>query len=235
MKPAFLPRGMAQNRTRPHRLGMRDVFQGLGIVMVTLGLFWAGGLAWFIDSVVTERPAAPMPHADGIVVLTGGADRVRAGLALLVSGAAPRLLISGAGAGTSISDFIPRHGIDAAAVTAHITLGHEARSTRGNARETAEWVASRRLRSLIVVTADYHMPRAMLELQRHMPSVRLYADPVRPPSMARPLCRPMLRLIAAEFCKYLLVRLRLGGFAAHHLEFHAPPAPRDAAAKVSPS
>ena len=53
-----------------------------------------------------------------------------------------------------------------------------AATTLGNAQETAEWSQAMRFDSLIVVTADYHMPRAMLELRGAMPDTRLTAYPV---------------------------------------------------------
>lgn len=190
----------------------------LTALLAMLAVLWAIGFGWFVAQVAAERPLPVMPHADGIVVLTGGVDRVKAGLELLMAGAAPRLLISGAGAGTYLGDFTPRDGIDASSRAARITIGHTALSTRGNGRETALWVARHHIRSLIVVTADYHMPRALIELHRHSPGTRLYAEPVRPPSLAHISDWRTMRLLAREFIKYLLVRARLGGFAAHHVE-----------------
>ncbi|MDD2877820.1 MAG: YdcF family protein [Acidiphilium sp.] len=191
----------------------------LGLALIG-ALIWLVGFGWFLALVAGERPITPMPHADGIVVLTGGSDRVKAGLELLMAGAAPRLLISGAGAGTYLGDFTPRDGINATAKAAGISLGHRATTTRGNAREAARWVIRYGMTSLIVVTADYHMPRALLELHRQMPQIRLLAEPVRPPAMVHLDHWRSLRLLAAEFGKYMLVRFRLGGFAAHHIEAH---------------
>lgn len=184
----------------------------LGIVLV-----WLTGFGWFLGEVAAERPVAPMPHAGGIVVLTGGADRVKAGLELLMADAAPRLLISGAGAGTHLGDFTPRDGVDANAKASAISIGHRAKTTRGNAREAARWVRRHHLGSLIVVTADYHMPRALIELRRAMPGVRLIAEPVRPPAMADLVHLHTLRILAAEFSKYVVVRCGLGGLAARRV------------------
>jgi uncharacterized SAM-binding protein YcdF (DUF218 family) len=217
MKPAF-PSQAASTASWRSLGRLNRWLRRLAMLAAGLAILWAAGFGWFVTKVAAERPAAPAPHAEGIVVLTGGADRVAAGFKLLTGGAAPLLLISGAGAGTYLGDFTRRDGIDARAQAPHITLGHAARSTRGNARETARWVTLHHLRSVIVVTADYHMPRALIELHRHLPGTRLYAHPVRPPSMLHPMRGPALRLLAGEFCKYLLVRARLGGFAAHHIE-----------------
>ena len=62
-----------------------------------LVLAWAGGFAWFLHAArVTAEPPA---HADGIVALTGGAERVETALNLLAEGRARLLLVSGVGGG----------------------------------------------------------------------------------------------------------------------------------------
>lgn len=208
-------RPVGYGRRRQNRSRLRRV---LWLVLFSI-VVWLVGFGWFLDHIAAERPPAAMPHADGIVVLTGGADRIRAGLELLMAGAAPRLLISGAGAGTYLGDFTPRDGINAAAKAGDITIGHQATTTIGNAWETARWVARHHIGSLIVVTADYHMPRALLEMHRHMPAVTLTAEPVRPPAM-EDLKWHTLRVLAAEFNKYVLVRFHLGNFVADHIEAH---------------
>jgi uncharacterized SAM-binding protein YcdF (DUF218 family) len=90
-----------------------------------------------------------------------------------------------------------------------VALGFRAISTRGNAEETAGWVRRHHLHSVIVVTAFYHMPRAMAELRRSLPETRLYACPVVPTPLpgGAPLTR--LWLLAKEYSKFLFVRLDL--------------------------
>jgi hypothetical protein len=58
----------------------------------------AGGFAWFVAS--AGSVATPPPHADGIVVLTGGAERVETALRLLAEDQARLLLVSGVGGST---------------------------------------------------------------------------------------------------------------------------------------
>src|SRR6202012_1249899 len=117
-------------------------------------------------------PPAPPNHTDGIVALTGGAGRVELALHLLAGGRADRLLLSGVGGGTRSRP--PRHppGGDVAPLGERITLGRYAASTRGNGVETAAWAEQNRISSLIVVTAAYHMPRALAELRRDLAEVR---------------------------------------------------------------
>jgi uncharacterized SAM-binding protein YcdF (DUF218 family) len=177
-----------------------------------LALLWVAGFAVFLIYALNEAPPQPMPHAGGIVALTGGEDRVRAGLQLLAARDAPRLLISGAGRGTYLGDFTADDAAAATRYAADITLGHMAGTTHGNAIEAANWAHAHHLHSLIIVTADYHMPRAMLEMRRALPGVRLVAAPVRPPGMRFSL--KILRLLAGEYTKYLAVRLDLGRPAA---------------------
>ncbi len=202
---------------------------------VLLAGAWAVGFLAFMVVVWAASPPNPIPHADGIVALTGGDDRVAAALALLAEQDAPALLISGAGRGTYLGDFTADDADAATRYASEITLGHAALSTRGNAVETAAWANAHHMQSLIIVTADYHMPRASLEIQRRLPNVKLIEVPVRPPAISHLFGLPTLRLLAVEYSKYLAVRSglfedttgsfqggsvvgSLGGFAAGNLE-----------------
>lgn len=165
------------------------------IVPVLGALAFAGGFVWFLGE--AERPGIVPRHADGIVVLTGGADRIETGLRLLAAGRADRLLISGVH-GAELADLIRRAGLDLAPVTGRVTLGRMATSTRTNAHETADWNRAHQASSLIIVTAGFHMPRALVELRRALPGVTLHRAPVltgvKPPSM---------RTLGHEYVKWL--------------------------------
>jgi uncharacterized SAM-binding protein YcdF (DUF218 family) len=173
---------------------------------LALLLAWVAGLAWFIR--IADRGEPPPLRADGIVALTGGADRVETALHLLAEGRAAWLLVSGIGPGTDLTSLAKRTGVDAAPLAARIELGRQATSTRGNAVETAAWVQAKHIHSLIVVTAWYHMPRALTELARAVPGVVLYPAPVDPEGSHQPDLA-MARLLAEEYSKYLAARLDL--------------------------
>ncbi len=85
-----------------------------------------------------------------------------------------------------------------------------AATTHDNGVETAAWANAHNMHSLIIVTADYHMPRALLEIRRALPGAQLIPDPVRPPAMRDRLTWPTLQLLAEEYSKYLVVRAGLG-------------------------
>lgn len=181
---------------------------------------WGLGFAWFVHRI--HRPYDPPPRADGIVVLTGGADRIQTALHLLEENHATRLLVSGAGAGVDLADLAHLSGLHAAPLAGRVTLGHAATSTRGNALETAAWVSRYDIHSLIVVTAFYHMPRALTELRRALTGVALYPLPVQPPGLTGHDGRMLaLRLEAGEFMKFLIAR---SGFSMLSPGLAPPPA-----------
>jgi uncharacterized SAM-binding protein YcdF (DUF218 family) len=178
--------------------------------LLVLGLLWATGLFAFASRVAHSTPAPDPGRAQGIVALTGGSNRrLQAGMMLLQEGHGQRLLISGVYRRTTRED-IRR---DARAVAGPIydccvDLGFEAIDTVGNGRETAQWARARGYGRLIVVTADYHMPRALLELKGAMPDMTLIPYPVQTLDVdARTWWKsaPGQRLMATEYSKYLVI------------------------------
>jgi len=183
-------------------------------LLVAAASLWLGGLFWFVSKIKGEPPAFESP-ADGIVVLTGGAERMNVALDLLKRGEAQRLLITGVHRGTNAAD-LSEQSVGAAELFACcIDLGKSALNTRGNAEEAAEWATGRSYHRLIIVTADYHIPRAMLEFRAAMPGAELIPYPVSPPDIhIKGWWRypGTTRLLAGEYTKYLLARAsRTGG------------------------
>ncbi|HEV7264903.1 MAG TPA: YdcF family protein [Falsiroseomonas sp.] len=166
----------------------------------------AGGFLWFLG-MATAEAEAPARRTEAIVVLTGGAERVATGLALLEAGLAPRLLVSGAAPRLSMAEFARAHRRDLAMLADRVTLGHAAATTVGNAAETAAWLRAEGIgqgAAVRVVTAGYHMPRALLELRRALPGVELLAHPVGPSGLragAMPRAR-VAQLLVGEYLKY---------------------------------
>ena len=169
------------------------------------GLFaWIVGFVWFVH--MASRPVPPPPrHVGGIVAFTGGADRVARALHLLAAGRAKQLLLSGVGGGAELRELAFRADMNPVPLVGRVTLGRSAIGTHGNAEETAAWVHARSIHSLIVVTAFYHMPRALAELRRVLPHVRLYPDPVLLPKNGWIGHIVTLRLLLGEYTKYLVV------------------------------
>ncbi len=176
--------------------------------ILAAGLLWLGGFAWFARD--ADRDSRWPSHADGIVVLTGGALRIETALALLQSGVADRLLISGVPRGITLPSLLGA-ATEAPAVrqvawwpppAAHVAVGHSAGTTRGNAVETAAWAEASGLHDIVVVTAGYHMRRALAELALALPDARFHAYAVHPPGTC-------LRVLFTEYNKFLAVEAGL--------------------------
>jgi uncharacterized SAM-binding protein YcdF (DUF218 family) len=151
---------------------IRSLFR-LAISGLTL---WIVGLFIYLFYIQHMQPYAG--KAEAIVVLTGGEKRVETGLKLLAEGKAPRLLISGVHQNVKIDELIALNHQDPA-LAQKIELGFAAQDTSGNADETSSWVAKHHIQSMIIVTANYHMPRAMIHLGAQLPDVALYSYPVK--------------------------------------------------------
>jgi uncharacterized SAM-binding protein YcdF (DUF218 family) len=184
------------------------LFAGLAVSLL-LGL----GFLKFLSVVPSGEQAAPA-KSDGIVALTGGAERLSDALRLLASGRGRRLLISGVHPGTTEAELARAQPDYAPFAGCCIDLGRRALNTAGNAVETRRWAESHGFHSLIVVTSGYHMPRTLMELSREMPDVALVPYAVVTDRLrGEPWWRdwPTARLIVGEYVKYVaaLVRIRL--------------------------
>ena len=204
-------RGPPAQRPRLHPARRGGPLAPLGLLLAILALGWCGGFAWFVYTATEPGPA--VPQADGIVVLTGGARRIEVALDLLARDRARLMLISGVSEHLDLDQLTHAAGLTLPpGLAGRIALGHSATSTVGNAMETAAWARANGLRSLIVVTAGYHMRRALAEIGTALPDVPLHPDPVRPPALTRPGLGT-LRLLASEYTKWLAVLIGLTGSA----------------------
>ncbi len=186
---------------------MKAYVQAGTAVVIAMGIAWGIGFTRFDHA--SRRPARDTPLADGIVALTGGAERIDTALRLLENGKAPRLLISGVGRGSDLPEIARRAQLDPGKLGRNVTLGRAATTTRGNAEETAAWARTHAISRLIVVTAGYHMPRALMEIGRRIPETTLYPVAVQPPAMRGGTDVATVRLLAGEYDKFLAVRFGL--------------------------
>jgi uncharacterized SAM-binding protein YcdF (DUF218 family) len=199
------------------RRGFGSTTRGL-IAAVCVGVVLIGiGFVWWVNNL----PEAEVPmrsKADGIVVLTGSRFRINDALELLAAGHGKRLLISGVYPATKLSEIAHMMPEFQRWFACCVDLDHMALNTIGNAVETKRWAREQRSRSLIVVTSNFHMPRALTEISHQLPDVRLVAYPVvsdrvrveswwSSPATAR--------LLFTEYLKYMVasVRVRFDGTA----------------------
>ena len=187
----------------------RRVATSLVGVGVALALTWLGGLIWFAERVTRLAPEPGI--TDAIVVLTGGSERVAEGVALLTAGSARLLFVSGVPEGVTGEAVLNGVGAGASALLPKVVLGHAAQDTAGNAAETAAWARREGITSIRLVTANYHMPRSLIEFQRAMPGIAIVPHPVFPYRFKdREWWRwpGTFALMVREYDKYLLAVLR---------------------------
>jgi uncharacterized SAM-binding protein YcdF (DUF218 family) len=182
-----------------------------------LVLIWTIGLFAFADRVRGFTPAPEPERADAIVALTGpSAERVNAAIRLLEQDKGQRVLISG------VNREVRRQELRALTPGSNrlfnccVDLGFEAEDTVGNAQEIAAWAEAKGYDSLIVVTSDYHMPRALTEIRAAAPGIALTPYAVETPSLDNSRwwkAAVTARRMTLEYMKYLaaLARATVGG------------------------
>ena len=169
------------------------------------------GFAGFLSQLHGTETRPPRT-ADGIVVLTGGSSRVSDAMELLAGGYGKRLLISGVHPLSGASDISRSLPDNQALLNCCVDLDRSAVNTRSNAAETRRWAHERGFKSLIVVTSNYHMPRAIVELSHAMPDVTLVPFAVvgdkwrEEPWWSN---SGTLRLVLSEYVKYVAAEVRV--------------------------
>jgi uncharacterized SAM-binding protein YcdF (DUF218 family) len=196
---------------RPPRSLLRRIGWSTFVVGAAAMLLLGAGFLWFIWRVPSHEVMLNR-DADGIVALTGGASRIADAIELLASGRGKRLLISGANRATS-SNEISRLNPEFDRWVRCCVDFDRSLNTLGNAIETRRWAERRGFRSLIVVTSNYHMPRALAEITHQLPNVALVPFPVvTHRQRAEPwwASSATARLMLTEYVKYVFARLRMG-------------------------
>ncbi len=203
----------------------RFLYRSCLIVLLAFSV-WAAGFCWFVARVPTTVEDENSV-TDAIVVLTGGRGRLLAGINLLAEGKADKLLISGVGEKSTISDLQnlseELSAVQVKPLEGRIVLGHMAYSTQTNAIEAAIWMELQHYKSLRLVTANYHIPRSMAQFEAEMPGVHIIPHPVFPASVKLGAWWKFpgsARLLVSEYTKFLAVKLAI------ILNLHLAPIPK---------
>jgi uncharacterized SAM-binding protein YcdF (DUF218 family) len=183
----------------------------IACLLVIAAVATAAGFAGFLSQ-LHGTEARPPRTADGIVVLTGGSSRVSDAMELLADGYGRRLLISGVHPASGASDISRSLPDNQSLLSCCVDLDRSAVNTRSNAAETRRWAHERGFKSLIVVTSNYHMPRAIVELSHAMPDITLIPYAVVGDKWRE---EPWwsnggtLRLVLSEYVKYVAAEMRV--------------------------
>lgn len=188
--------------------------------ILTLAVLWLFGLVIFVSKLPTESQSrldlaqTALPENSGIVVYTGGGGaRISKAMELFGQGIAKRLLISGVHPDTTQNHLEKLWDGDKTRFSCCLDLGLEAQTTRGNAHELVQWAIKNNFSAIVLVTSDYHLPRAVAETKAlaandgTTPSLKIipYATPsqfIEPSSF--PTDVTSWTKLSIEYSKYLL-------------------------------
>lgn len=164
-----------------------------GRFLSLLVLAWLAGFLWFSIALPTPMVGG---KSDAVVVFTGGGGRIERGLEALREDWAPRMLVSGVDREVKPEEFRAEYGIPDSLMACCIDLGFKSYDTRSNAVEAAEWLEERKATSARLITTDWHMRRAALDLERALPeNFEMKEDAVS--------SEPSLRILFLEYHKFL--------------------------------
>lgn len=170
-------------------------------VSITL-LVWAFGFIWFASAL--PQPAGAV-RTDAVVVMTGGKGRVTHGVDVLHRRQAQKLFVSGVDRDVKPHEFAIEYKVTPAEMACCVQLGFDATDTRTNGNETARWITVNKIKSIRLVTNDWHMRRAQYELARVLPAgITVLPDAVQ--------TEPSLRILFTEYHKLIARRISdIGG------------------------
>lgn len=166
---------------------------------------WLGGMIGF-GYTINHFKTDPASKTDAIVVLTGGRNRISEAVKLLNGGLAEQLLISGVSKGMSLETLKKRRDVKIT-TSREITLDEKSTNTVENAIEAAAWIRRKRIKSVRLVTSNYHMPRSMAEFRANNRELVILAHPVYSDRVEKNWWRSWhsFCLIASEYNKFLYV------------------------------
>jgi len=160
-----------------------------------VALFYAVGFLYFALTL-----PGPIGNAktDAVLVPTGGPGRIARGLEVVRDGDAERMFVSGVDPEVKPAEFAAEFDVRPREMRCCVTLGFLAVDTRSNAGEAAQWLTSNDVRTVRLVTTDWHMRRAAAELRHSIPDhIAVVEDAVPSDTVLSTLFLEYNKLLAA--------------------------------------
>ena len=195
---------------------MNKLFILIKLFSISLGLNLITGSISFIILIKSDfnKEKFIYQNTSSIVVATGGSNRILRGVQLIEEDLKRKMLITGVGKGISkidIASAINANKVQTEILECCVDLDLSATNTQGNAYEAGIWLKKNNLTSSFLVTANYHMPRLILEFRRLNPKINLNIIPVKPDK--DPINNIYLPsnflLISKEFLKFILTKTKV--------------------------
>ncbi len=150
-------------------------------LLLLIVIIWLKGFFAFIDAIPSHQSTINS-KVDAIIILTGGSERIGYAINLLRENEAEHLFISGVGSDATLETIINHNDEITIALDdpllEKISLGYEAEDTKGNAKESARWIKENNYQSILLVTANYHLPRSLLEFKNTLPELKIVNAPI---------------------------------------------------------
>ncbi|MDG2187944.1 MAG: YdcF family protein [Hyphomicrobiales bacterium] len=148
-------------------------------------------------------------NIDGVVVFTGGENRVQSAIELLSNNIGKRLLISGVNPKTKKIDIFYRLKSDNQLLECCVDLGKNANNTFENATETIQWVNENNFKNLVLVTSNYHMKRSLFILNQMGPNISFIPVHVESSLLRdkKTSLQEKIKTLSIEYLKYMYTRL----------------------------
>ena len=162
-------------------------------------------------------------ESPNIVILTGGANRIKDGLKIIENfknskNLNYKILVSGTGMGFTKSSLKKKLGpnFNSQLIQCCIDLDGVSKNTFTNASETFKWTSKNDIKEFILITSNYHMPRAILEFKNVMPNLKIYTYAITPKKhdIKNWLSSyQTFSLVFTEYCKFIIAGLRIKFFS----------------------
>ena len=162
-------------------------------------------------------------ESPNIVILTGGANRIKDGLKIIQDfknskNVNYKILVSGTGMGFTKSSLKKKLGpnFNSQLIQCCIDLDGVSKNTLTNASETSKWTSKNDIKEFILITSNYHMPRAILEFKNVMPNLKIYTYAITPKKhdIENWLSSyQTFSLVFTEYCKFIIAGLRIKFFS----------------------
>ena len=171
----------------------------------------AGFLWWTLQLINTFPkklyPINPSQKSEniGIVVLTGGKNRIEKGVDLLSKGYGAKLLISGVFMPSEIEAKFSLEKEKNQLFKCCVFFDQRSKNTLENAQEVDKWLKENKdIKSIILVSSYYHLPRSIMIFEKKISSkVKIYPKPAFQNINFRNQFFFHLRLIISEYLKVL--------------------------------
>ena len=198
---------------------LRSILKTICIVLISSILtYFLVGLVEYKDKILSNITHISKKSSN-IVILTGGTNRIKDGLKIINEFEKTptfnfKILVSGTGKGFTKASLEKNinFDFDFNLIECCIELDSISINTYSNAIETFKWAKKNDISELILITSNYHMPRAFLEFKYRMPNLKIFTYPITPEKHNINMWLSSFQtfsLIFSEYCKFIVANLRI--------------------------